>query len=85
MDAEEELPQFTLDATNELKPYLDRLGFTREKAWGEVLESIVFYWLNDIAERGQIRAKEDPSLRWLSESGLLEGLRRARIEISVVQ
>jgi hypothetical protein len=82
---EEELPHFTLDATNELKPYLERLGFTREKAWGEVLESIVFYWLNDMAERGQIRVQQDPSLRWLSESGLLEALRRARIEISVVQ
>jgi len=80
-----EMPQFTLDATREFKPYLDRLGFTAEKAWGEVLESIVFHWLNDIAERGQIRAKEEPSLRWLAESGLLEALRRGRIELSVVE
>jgi hypothetical protein len=83
--AEEELPQFTLDATNELGPYFQRVGLTPEKASGETLELIVFSWLNDMAEAGQLRAKENPSLRWLSESGLLEALGKARIELSVVQ
>jgi hypothetical protein len=53
MDAEEELPQFTLDATKELGPYFQRIGITPEKARGETLELIVFHWLNDIAETGQ--------------------------------
>jgi hypothetical protein len=84
-DLEEDLPHFTLDATSEFKPYLDRLKLTPEKAWGEVLELIVFYWLNEIAEGGQSRAKEDPAIRWLAESGLLAALRKPRIEIGVVQ
>src|ERR1035437_8118466 len=82
---EEGLPQFTLDATNELGPYFQRVGLTPKKARGETLELIVFYWLNDIAETGQLRAKEDPSLGWLSESGLLEALGRAHIVLSTVQ
>ena len=81
----EELPQFTLDATNELGPYFQRAGLTPKKARGETLELIVFYWLNDIAETGQLRAKEEPSIGWLSESGLLEALGRAHIELSTVQ
>jgi hypothetical protein len=84
-DPEEELPQFTLDATNELGPYFQRVEITPKEARGETLELIVFHWLNDIAETGQLRAKEDTTLRWLSESGLLEALRKGRIELSVVQ
>lgn len=82
---EEELPQFTMDATDELKPYFEKSDQTPGKTSGQALELILFSWLNDIAEFGQSRAKEDPSLRWLSESGLLDALKRARIELSVVQ
>jgi hypothetical protein len=81
----EEPPQFTMDATNELKPYFEKFGQAPEKTSGQALELIVFSWLNDIAESGQLRARQDPSLRWLSESGLLEALGRARIELSPVQ
>jgi hypothetical protein len=82
---EEELPQFTLDATNELGPYFQRVGLTPKEARGETLEWIVYFWLNDVAEKGQLTAKEDPSLGWLSESGLLEALGKAHIELSAVQ
>jgi hypothetical protein len=83
--AEEELPQFTLDPTNELKPYFERTGIAPETVGGEPWELIVYFWLIDIAENGQSRAREDPSLRWLSESGLLEALRKGRIEAGEVQ
>jgi hypothetical protein len=82
---EEGLPQFTLDATNELGPYFEKFRQRPEKARGEVLELIVLAWLNDIAETGQLRAKEDPALQWLSESGLLQALGKAHIELSAVQ
>ena len=81
----EEPPQFTMDATNELKPYFEKFGQTPGKTSGQALELIVFSWLNDLAETGQARASQDASLRWLSESGLLEALGRARIELSPVQ
>lgn len=81
----EEPPQFTLDAASELKPYFEKFGQTPEKTSGQALELIVFSWLNDIAETGQSRARQDASLRWLSDSGLLGALARSRIELSPVQ
>ena len=77
----EEPPQFTMDATAELKPYFERYKQTPEKTGGQALELILFSWLTDIAEFGQSRAKQDPSLKWLSESGLLEALKSARLEL----
>jgi hypothetical protein len=81
----EELPQFTLDATNELKPYFERFKQTPGKTTGQALELILFSWLVDLAESGQSRAKQDSSLGWLSESGLLDALRSTRIELSAAQ
>jgi hypothetical protein len=82
---EEEPPQFTMDASRELKPYFERFKQTPEKTGGQALELILFSWLVDMAQSGQLRAKQDPSLTWLSESGLLEALRSARIESSPLQ
>ena len=83
--ATEEAPQFTLDATGQLKPYFERFHQTPEKAGGQTLELIVFSWLLDLAQSGQARADDDPSLQWLSESGLLEALRGAHIASSALQ
>src|SRR5205085_7678008 len=58
----EELPQFTLDATRELKPYFERFEQRPGKTGGHALELILFSWLVDLAQSGQLRAKEDPSL-----------------------
>jgi hypothetical protein len=82
---EEEPPQFTMDATAELKPYFERFKQTPAATSGEVLELILFSWLTDIAESGQSRVIEDSSLKWLSGSGLLEALKHARIELSAVR
>jgi hypothetical protein len=81
----EEPPQFTMDATRELKPYFERFNQTPEKTGGQVLELILYSWLVDMAEYGESRAKQDPSLNWLSESGLLDALRSARIESNPLQ
>jgi hypothetical protein len=81
----EEPPQFTMDATFELKPYFEKFEQASEKTGGQVLELILFSWLVDLAESGQLRAKHDSSLKWLSDSGLLDALSRARIEVSAVQ
>ena len=83
--ADEEAPQFTMDAIAELKPYFDRFKQTPEKTSGQALELILFSWLVDLAESGHWRAKQDPSLRWLSQSGLLDALKSARIESSAAQ
>jgi hypothetical protein len=83
--AEEEPPQFTMDATAELKPYFERFKQTPEGTNGEVLELILFSWLNDLAESGQSRVDEDSSLKWLSGSGLLDALKHAHIELSAMR
>ncbi len=49
------------------------------------MELILFSWLVDLAESGQLRAERDSSLKWLSDSGLLAALDSARIEVSAVQ
>ena len=81
----EEPPQFTMDATKELKPYFEKFGQIPGTTSGQALDLIVFSWLNDMVESGQSRANQDVSLRWLLESGLLEALGRARIGLSPVQ
>ena len=47
-----------MDATAELKPYFERYKQTPEGTSGQALELILFSWLTDIAEFGQLRAKE---------------------------
>ena len=81
----EETPQFTMDATYELRPYFEKFKQSPEKTGGQALELILFSWLVDLAESGQLRAKKDFSLKWLSDSGLLDALSSARIEASAVQ
>ena len=81
---EEAPPQFTIDATRELKPYFERSSLSPEKTSGQALVLIVFNWLNDIAALEMTGDKQNSSLRWLSESGLLDELRRARISLSAV-
>lgn len=78
-------PHFTLDAASELKSYFERFNQTREKVSDESLVLILFYWLVDLAWPQQMRAKGDPALRWLSESGLLDALASAHIEVTAVQ
>lgn len=81
----EEPPHFTMDAAHQLKPYFERFKQAPEKTGGQALELIIFSWLLDLAQSGNLRARHDPSLRWLSESGLLEALRGARVEASALQ
>ena len=85
LNSGEEPPQFTMDATRELKPYFERFKQTPDSTGGHALELILFSWLLDLAQAGESRAKGDRSLQWLSKSGLLEALRSARIESSALQ
>jgi hypothetical protein len=80
----EELPQFTVDASSVLKPYFEKFKQTPEKATGSALEMILFTWLVDLSRSSKGHAKEDSSVKWLSDSGLLDALSDARIEVSTV-
>src|SRR5579863_7097830 len=78
-EPKEELPHYTMETADELRPYFEQWEQKPGTTSGQALELIVFSWLNDIAEFGQSRAKESLALGWLSESGLLDALKKARI------
>jgi hypothetical protein len=75
-------PGFTVDASRELKPYLEKLNRTKQSVGERALELMVFSWLKDIARTGDERVKQDPSMKWLADSGLLDSLENARIEMN---
>jgi hypothetical protein len=84
-DKMDEPPQFTIDTAAELKPYFDRFKQSPETASRSVLESVLFTWLLDLTQTDRSQFKQDPSLTWLSDSGLLDAMSSARIEVSAVQ
>lgn len=81
-DLAEELPGFIVDAAKEFRPYLGNLGRAGQGVGGHALELMVFAWLGEIARSGEERVRQDPSMRWLVESGLIGALEHARIEIN---
>jgi len=75
-------PHFTLDATRELRPYLDAKSRAEpEKIARSGFVLTILTWLKNLAESGPSRAAEDSSLQWLSESGLLELLHKSSIDL----
>jgi hypothetical protein len=80
--AADEPPGFTIDATKEFKQYLEKLNKTPQAVGEQALELLVLSWLTDIARTGDARVRQDPSMRWLAESGLINSLETARIEMN---
>ncbi len=78
----EEPRGYTVDATKEFKPYLEKLSQTRQAVGERAQELMVFSWSKDIARTGDERAQHDPSLKWLAESGLIDSLENARFEMN---
>ena len=77
-----EPPEFTVDATGEFKQYLEKLNTSSEALNEQALEFLVLSWLTDLAKSGDARARQDTSMRWLVESGLIASLKKARIEMN---
>ena len=81
-DIADEPPEFTIDATREFRPYFDKLDETTQPVSEQALELLVLSWLSDIANTGETRVKDDPSMQWLAESGLIESLEKVRFELN---
>lgn len=75
-------PQFTVDAQKALAPYFSKLGQSPAQISPAAFELLVLAWLTDIARSSGDQPERDPSLRSLSESGLLSSLQRAEIEMN---
>lgn len=78
----DEPPSFTMDSTSALKPYLERLGKPPQAVGEQTLELLVSSWLSDMAGAREAHAVQDPSILWLTESGLLDSLEAGRIELN---
>lgn len=75
-------PQFTVDAQKALAPYFSKLGQSPAEISPAAFELLVLTWLTDVARSSGDQAERDPSLRSLSESGLLSSLQHAEIEMN---
>jgi len=78
----DEPPSFTLDSARALKPYLEKLGKAPQGLGEQALELLVSSWLSDMADGRNAHGGQDPSTRWLTESGLLDCLGAGRIELN---
>ena len=78
----DEPPEFTVDASKEFRPYLDKLRRAPQAIGDQALELLVLSWLTDLARAGDERVKQDPSMKWLADSGLIDSLEKARIEMN---
>jgi hypothetical protein len=81
---EDRPPEFTLDAKRALRPHMERLRTPTQTVSEQALELLVLSWLTNIAQAEESAVKEDPSMRWLSESGLIGSLEKARIETTTM-
>lgn len=75
-------PQFTIDTKVALAPYFDQFEVDPANIGPEVFEFLIHTWLTDIAKSTGDRSITDPSLKPLSESGLLSSLQQAEIQMN---
>ena len=80
--APDDPPHFTIDAREALGPYFERSGLDPARAYRGVFEFLIFSWLADLINSLDRHAHLDPSLRPLSESGLLSALGRAELDLT---
>ena len=74
-------PEFTIDAQKALAPYFAKLNQNPANISPQAFELLILTWLTDIAT-AEYGTELDPSLKSLSESGLLSSLRQAQIEMN---
>lgn len=75
-------PEFTIDARMALGPYFSKLGQNPAQIGPAAFELVVLNWLTDISRLPGNQPESDPSLRSLSESGLLASLQDADIQMN---
>ena len=78
-------PQFTVDAEKALGPYFVKLNQDPAKIGPREFELLILTWLTDITRSTERRPEADPSLKSLSESGLLSSLQQAEIEMNAAR
>jgi len=82
-DSSEQLPDFTMNAAEEFKPYFERHKQSPNEIGEEALEFVLVSWLNDLQRTIPQRLKHEPALRWLVESELIDSLEGSRLQMTV--
>lgn len=77
-------PDFEVDARPVFEPYFKRAGINRDDISGSAFELVVMAWLGDV-----IRSAEQPGSPngqyWLAQTGLLDAVKKGRIEYEVTK
>ena len=81
-DPPEAAPDFVIDAVKELKPYFEKFKMSPEDIGPEAFKILILSWLTGLMRPSEQRAREDASSRWLSDSGLAQSLKNARVEMN---
>jgi hypothetical protein len=68
---EETLPNYVADAQEQLKPYLDELGFNLEKIDTYIFEQVVSLWLKYSVLYPKVNTQK---ANWLEDSGLAKDI-----------
>ena len=78
---EETLPTYIADAQEQLKPYLDELGFNLDKIDGYTFEQVVALWLKyDVL----YPTKNIKKAKWVVDSGLAEKILHGNLLLEAV-
>ena len=73
-------PDCVVNAREVFAPYFEKLGRPASQVSPEGFEFVVLWWLDDLSGSRLPMAREAPPMPWLTESGLLDSIRNARIE-----
>lgn len=74
-------PDYQIEASEVLAPYLSQATQSLDKLSGYGLELIVTSWLEDVVHAELRRETVGPNLQWLLDSGLYEAIRHGSLAI----
>jgi hypothetical protein len=72
-------PDFTIEARQALAGYLESASLSLDKISGEGLELLVSSWLRDLTYLDDSKDSDNPSVKWLVESGLYDEIKNGKV------
>jgi hypothetical protein len=72
-------PDYKIEAKQALAAYLESASLSLEKISGEGLELLVSSWLRDLTYLDDSKERDNPSMKWLFESGLYDEIKNGKV------
>jgi hypothetical protein len=76
-------PDYKIEAKQALAEYLESAKFSLEEVNGEGLELLVSSWLRDLTYINGSKEQNNPTLKWLFESGLYDAIKDGKVLLEV--